>query len=480
MLSVRAMVAGTISLLMLIGSSITALGDEPVTPATPRATCLGEFDKPETGMQGRVSAEDVDSGRAAQGYTCNTQQVGHFGARGLTGGAGGYKVHRYVDATGRECAYYDSTLLFPLDAVKASTDLPGVIVLDMTNPAEPIKTANLVTPAMLSPHESLSISHSRGLLAAVVGSPVFYPGIVDVYDISADCRQPVLRSSTPLGILGHEGNFSPDGLTFWATSTGGNTVTAIDVEDPTVPSIVWTGDYNFHGLTISDDGSRMYAADLGRRGVTILDVGDVQARVPDPVVTEVGSVTWDNVSIPQQPMPVTISDHPYLVEVDEFARGTSPGNPANPVGAARIIDIADEANPVVVSDLRLEVHQPENIPATAGDPGATWMLGGYTGHYCSVPKREDPGIVACSFILSGLRVFDITDPLAPKEIAYFNVPVPPAGPTTFPGGSSSSFTPHAAYAMSAPAYAPERDEIWYTDGSFGFYSVRLTNDVWPD
>ena len=58
-------------------------------------------------MQGRVPADDVASGRAAQGYTCNLTEVAHFG------NSGGFKVHRYVDKAGHECAYYDSTLLFP-------------------------------------------------------------------------------------------------------------------------------------------------------------------------------------------------------------------------------------------------------------------------------------------------------------------------------------------------------------------------------
>lgn len=472
--------ASLASAVVVVVCSLTAAGAaDGVVPATPRAIC-GPDDKPETGMQGRVSAEDVESGRAAEGYTCNTEQLSHFGATGLTGGAGGYKVHRYIDPQGNECAYYDSTLLFPLDVVKPATDLIGVIVLDMGDPANPVKTANLVTPAMLSPHESLSLNAERGLLVAVMANPAFYPGVVDVYDLTQDCRSPQLLSSTPLGILGHESGFSPDGKTFWATSTGGNTVTAVDLTNPVLPSIVWRGQYNFHGVNISDDGNRLYAADLGDRGVTILDVSQVQARVPNPVVTEVSHITWPSVSVPQIPIPVTIHGVPYLVEIDEFARG-APGNPANPVGAARIIDISDETNPAVVSDIRLEVHQPENIAQTAGDPGATWQLGGYTGHYCAVPKRENPGIVACSFILSGLRVFDITDPSAPKEIAYFNVPVPPPGPTTFPGGSSSSFTPSHAYAMSAPAFALEdgRNEIWYSDGTFGFSNVRVTNDVLP-
>jgi len=45
---------------------------------------------------------------------------------------------------------------------------------------------------------------------------------------------------------------------------------------------------------------------------------------------------------------------------------------------------------------------------------------GYQGHYCSLPSRVDPNIIACSFIMSGLRVFNIVNPAKPVEIAYFN------------------------------------------------------------
>lgn len=476
----RSLVALACAVSTLVASGLVARAEGPA--ATPRATCRTGLDKPEAEMQGRVSAEAIARGDVAdEGYHCNTDEVGHFGASLLTGGAGGYKVHRYVDAAGRECAYYDSTLLFPLDVPKPATDLPGVLVLDMSDPANPRKTANLLTPAMLTPHESLSISHRAGLLAAVAGTPGTAPGILDVYDISEDCRQPVLRSSTPLGILGHEGNFSPDGRTFWATSTGSRVVTAVDVSNPMLPSILWSvRDRNFHGITISEDGNRLYAAELGSpAGLTILDVSEIQARATDPQVRQVSRITWPNVSIPQNAIPVTIDGNPYVVEVDEFARGTAAGNPTAPVGAARIIDIADETAPTVVSDIRLEVHQPENIEAINEDPNSTFLVAGYAGHYCSVPRHDDPGIVACSFILSGLRVFDIRDPRAPREIGYFNVPVPPPGPTTVPGGSGGSFTPHSAYAMSAPAFDPETGDIWYTDGSRGFYNVRLTSDAWP-
>ena len=45
-----------------------------------------------------------------EGFTCNTSLVGHHGD------SGGYKALRFTDKAGRECAYYDTTLLFPTNA----------------------------------------------------------------------------------------------------------------------------------------------------------------------------------------------------------------------------------------------------------------------------------------------------------------------------------------------------------------------------
>jgi len=438
-------------------------------PAVPRAECPDEPLR-ETGMQGRAPAADYPA-RAAQGYQCNAEMISQFGESFFTGGAGGFRTYRYTDSQGHECAFYDSALVFPLNATTQNQNLLGVYVLDMSEPAEPVKVANLQTPAMLSPHESLSLNHARGLLAAANGNPLTGPGVVDIYDVRTNCLVPALISSTPFGILGHEGEFSPDGDTYWVTSTQGSLITALDVSDPIAPRVLFTTrDYRPHGLNISDDGNLLYLADTtsGASGLTILDVGQVQARVADPIVTQVEHLTWDTVSIPQTNLPVTIGGHPYVIEVDEYARGLSAGNPTAPVGAARIIDVADPANSSVVSDIRLEVHQRENVAEIAGDPGASFQLQGYAGHYCQVPQREEPGVLACSMIASGLRLFDIRDPLAPKEIAYFNRPM-----VDSPTGSNG------AYAMSQPAFAPERGEVWYTDGSTGFFAVRITNGVWP-
>jgi hypothetical protein len=33
--------------------------------------------------------------------------------------------------------------------------------------------------------------------------------------------------------------------------------------------------------------------------------------------------------------------------------------------------------------------------------------------------------------------------------------------------------------MSAPAFDPQRGQIWYSDGNDGFFAVRVTNGAWP-
>lgn len=424
-------------------------------------------------QQGRVTAAEVASGRSAKGYTCNTAQVGHYGS------SGGFHVERYDDAAGHSCAYMDSTLLFPKDV--AGPEGPGVFVLDMHDPSQPVRTAVLTTPAMLSPHESLRVNAHRGLLAADMGYSSFNPGFVDIYDLTQDCRHPVLKSSTPLGVVGHESGWSPDGRTFWVAGSQARELTALDVSNPSLPVVLWMNIGHWpHAVTLSPDGKRLYLADQDDpfSGLVILDVSQIQDRVANPQVPEVSRLTWPEVSIPQVAMPFTSHGHRYVAEVDEFSKRTRTApTAAQPVqkehtGAARIIDIADERNPYVVANIRLAVHNTSNHQGPeATDPGNGDVAQEYAGHYCSIPTPVDPTIMACSMILSGLRIFDIRDPRHPREIAYFNGQV-------LPGKPGSAGTPglasQGAFAMSSPAYNLEKHQIWYTDGRLGFYAVRLT------
>jgi hypothetical protein len=48
-----------------------------------------------------------------------------------------------------------------------------------------------------------------------------------------------------------------------------------------------------------------------------------------------------------------------------------------------------------------------------------------------------------------------------------------------PGEFDSLGAPKIHSAVSGPAFAPERGEIWYTDLNYGFFALRVTNGVWP-
>ena len=436
------------------GSPVAQLPD-----ATPTASC-GKGSLPET-TQGRAPKSDLASGRYAQGYSCNAVQISKSGT------TGGFRVERYVDKAGHECAYADTTLLFPTSVADQGSSGPGTYVYDMLDPAKPVLTSVIRTAAFSSPHESVRLNVKRGLLVANFAYPTTQPGAVDVYDVAADCRTPQLLSSTPFGLLGHEGGFAPDGLTYYVASLYFHTITAIDLTNPRVPVIAWASpDYQSHGVSISDDGNTLYMGeaaftDDGFSGLTILDVTQVQKRIPNPTVQIISRLTWPSVSTPQNATPFTSKGKKYLLEIDEFGSGAA-------IGGGRIIDINNAKKPFVVSDLRLAVNQPsaQNADLEA-DPGNANAFQGYQGHYCSLPSRVDPQIIACTFILSGLRVFDIKDVAKPREIAYFNRPI-------LPGSAAANPTRAGAFAMSAPAYDEKTGDIWYSDGNSGLYVVRLT------
>src|SRR3954454_1925057 len=305
----------------------------PTSSATPRAKC-GPGSHQEPGEQGRVPA-----GSATSGLNCNISLISH------QGNSGGFKVWRYIDPAGHECAFYDTALLFPINAIRLGGESHGVAVLDMSDPAHPKQTATLSEPSMVSPHESLNLNYKRGLLASVMGNPATYPGQATLYDVRSHCRPPQLQSATLVARLGHESGFSYDGKTFYATSTATKSVTAVDVTDPKNPHAIWHGKIVSHGMDLSDDGNRAYIADVGQNAgqvgqLAILDTSEIQARKPNPQAHEISRLTWKSASVPQNAYHFTEGGHPYLLEFDEYTAGLH--GDTDSVGAARIIDIADE------------------------------------------------------------------------------------------------------------------------------------------
>ena len=218
-------------------------------------------------------------------------------------------------------------------------------------------------------------------------------------------------------------------------------------------------------MSLSDDGNRAYIADPTGRDMAILDTSEIQARKADPQVKEISRVTWAPASIPQNAIPFTEGGHPYVLEFDEYNASTLGSGSPDDVGAARIIDIGDEAHPKVIANLRLQVNQPAEHKEASGDPGAINAAQGYAAHYCNIPTRDRP---------EDRRL--LVHRLGPAAVRHLATSCTQGGrllrradrrrkPEN--SGQASDF------AMSQPAFVPERREVWFTDGTSGFYALRV-------
>jgi len=491
----------------------------------PKATC-GPNDHPETALQGQVPMNLRLSG--FNGFSCNLELIGVSKNDGAN-----WQTTEYRDAVGNGanqgkaggrsqgtvCGYHGSASpLLSLPGRNPKTY--GVPVIDLTEPANPVTTGYLQTTSMLDPWESLKVNERRKLLGADNGQNGGGGPEVDIYDLSNDCRFPQLLATIAVGkadgstgvpgtVVGHEGSWAPDGLTYYGGDlrTTGGQYYAVDTTDATSPKLItrWTpGFANVHGLSISDDGNRGYFVSLGglgaspaqvldpatpaTNGLLIYDLSQIQARVPNPQVKLISKLFWKDGSVAQHTIPIKIEGKPYLIFVDEGGSGGLSGAAQQqaacaaglpPFPMARIIDIRDETNPKIVSRLGLETHDPANCTKVLPDLVGLSIFT-YGSHYCSVDNKQKATTLACGYFNSGIRVFDIRDPTQPKEIAYYN----PAGTKTASSGSNhnlaNNYVPGGPDWCSAQVHLnADNGTLWSTCQDNGVLMLKFTNGVWP-
>jgi hypothetical protein len=490
--------------------------------SVPKATC-SPGDHPETALQGQVPAALRAAGFT--GFNCNLELLGQYRGDGANWQSAEFRDGVHI------CAYHGTSY-----STVNRTQL-GVPVVDITTPNAPVATGYLTTTSMLDPWESLKVNERRKMLGADQGWNGGGGPAVDIYDISGDCRYPQLLASAAVGvggasgpvhpIVGHEGVWAPDGLTYYGgdlrtqyTAIDGTTQSgqyyAVDVSDPLSPSLItsWVTNVdtaNVHGMSINDAGTRGYMVSLGglggtpaallepsaepTNGLLIYDLTQVQYRAPDPQIKLISKLFWKDGSVAQHTIPVKIHGQDFLIFVDEGGSGgissaaqeaaaCSAGYPPFPM--ARIIDIQNERAPKIASRLALEVHNPANCSQTLPDLVGLSIFT-YGSHYCSVDNRHDATTLACGYFNSGIRVFDIRDPYHPSEIAYYN----PAGETTVSPGSNhtvgNNFVPGGPDWCSAQthlridedAWGHRQGYLWSTCQDNGVLVMRFENHVWP-
>jgi hypothetical protein len=104
---------------------------------------------------------------------------------------------------------------------------------------------------------------------------------------------------------------------------------------------------------------------------------------------------------------------------------------------------------------------------------------GYGSHYCTVDNRENATAMACGFQDSGVRVFDIRDPAAPKEIAYLN---PPGTTVSVPGSQHTYRGWHAGnpdWCNARLDFDFENHRLVTACQDNGQLVMAFKNGVWP-
>jgi hypothetical protein len=399
---------------------------QPWTMPAPRATCA-EGDK----------ADQTIAGLNAD-LRCNLQIVGQVEA-----------PHFLALAWHDQCAYVNGP--------------DGTTVIHVDPAGKPTVTTTLTELGMRSNWESMKANSVSGLLAGYESNGT----MLSVYDVKTDCKAPVHQSNLSLdvvpliGSIGHAGSFSPDGTIYYASSMYTSTVIAVDLMNPKQPKVITsTFDHGAHDLFVGKNGTRGYFAlfdithSLTIGSFAIMDLTQVQARMPDAQGKVISTITWEDGNTSQYPILVSYRGVDHLIINDELGAGAC-GDVMRPQwGYTRIFDLSDEKAPKQMSLIKTEAQDPKNCEPAVENAGDSAGFFGLGTHYCNVDRLEDPRLLSCGNFDGGVRVYDIRNPWRPKEVAYFDTP--------------------ELNVPSMQRIFVEKKELWVASQSGTFYVLKFT------
>jgi hypothetical protein len=301
----------------------------------------------------------------------------------------------------------------------------GTSIVDVRDPTSPRVVRRIPAPDNTHAHkvqilgDVLLVNHEQ-----IPRAPAPWSAGLAVYDV-ADPENPRQMAFWKCGGKGvHR-------MTYWKppyalVTAGDDNVTEqflsiLDLSDPSRPveagrwwypgqrmgeERVWSDDWRvkLHHATLRQD--RAYCG-YWDQGVVILDISDVtHPRL-------VSQLRLDHATSRATHTAAPVPNQPLLITTEERIQAGCDGVQPN----ARVVDISDELNPKVVA----------TFPVPEGD---YCSKGGRFGpHNVHEPKDGyyiDAATVFLTYFNAGLRVFDISEPTAPVEIAYF-VPDSPPG-----------------------------------------------------
>lgn len=444
-----------------------------------------DADNPEPGRQGETMPGDLNAPVLARPYSKGVRVVGHLPL--------GAPRENLIMAWAGRCAYVANGAA---QTAQGPSLTRGVAVIDVRNPAAPKLAGYLQDKGALDAGETLHAVTARGRSVLAASTYGFVPGgapgmkavkegWLDIYDVS-DCAHPRLTAEVKWPEPVHTLTVSPNGRRVYGTIinpfTGNGGIQVMDISDLAHPRFVGrfgvtradgtTHEFATHEISISPDERRIYAGviaskggDLNRDfrspaisaerlgpdagGIYILDNGDIVDGRPNPKLRLIGTAEhagWHSA------VQARIGGVPHLVGAGELL--------ACPGSWPRISTIADEAQPRVIGEFRLEMNRKENCPApTPQETNSVGILGRpgtAASHFNDVDSATDTRLGLFPFTYAGLRIADLRDPAHPVEIAYFK-----------PGDS----------CMSHVRYVPDTGHIWFDCVQSGFWVIELAPEV---
>ncbi len=313
----------------------------------------------------------------------------------------------------------------------AHMDSPlGTSVHDVSDPSSPKMLSTLVIPEGWHSHkvrvanDIMIVNHERTRKDAVD-----FGGGLGIYDVSNPSKPRELCKWRTVGSGVHR--FTFDGRYAYISPTVdgyvGNIVMILDLKNPEKPEEVgrwwipgqWEAggeDYPWRGFPAPRchhpirKGDRLYVS-YWHHGMFILDISDMSK--PKLVSSRQTSPTFPHPTHTCLPIPFKLKGRDVMVVADEDVLKIRPAAPS----FAWIYDITDETNPLSISTFQVPGLDPDGAPQPA-------MTG------CHQPSDRlfagESTLIPFAWFAQGLRVVDIKDPFAPREVAFY-LPDPPQG-----------------------------------------------------
>lgn len=330
----------------------------------------------------------------------------------------------HVDCPGGGQVWVDGTTLY----IGHMRPPSGTTIVDVSDPRKPKVLSRIELPDGWHSHKVrvqdgiMIVNHER----FGQQSPEFGGGIA-IYDVSRPAEPRLISKWMTAGKGVHRYDFDGRYAYISPTAEGyvGNIVMILDLADPAAPEEVgrwwipgqweaggeeypWSPDWPtprcHHPLRMGD---RLYVS-YWHHGFFILDIQDMSR--PKLVAQLNTSRAFPHPTHTCLPIPQDLKGRRVMVVADEDVAKLYPSAPA----FTWIYDITDERTPVPISTFQVPGLDTDGRPQPP-------MTG------CHQPSERFKGtIIPFAWFAQGLRLVDIADPFAPKEVGHF-LPDAPAG-----------------------------------------------------